>query len=116
MMNMDSSVFVQAVPVDVHPRLINFSKEERVVSDEVTKWGTNGATLKQLKRVGLRPNALNTIIADLSRNRCIQAFKPIRCVKQRGVRVSYLHVWSREREREKLLVFVLVGMCFFLKP
>jgi hypothetical protein len=46
MMNVDGHVFVQVVPTDVQPRLKLFTTEEGLVFDEITKFGTNGATLK----------------------------------------------------------------------
>lgn len=90
MMNMDGSVFVQLVPLEHQPRLAALTTEEALVFDEVTKGGTNGATLKQLKRVGLRPNALNTIIGDLCRSRCVQVC--FRATTQR-LAISVLTCW-----------------------
>ncbi len=94
MMNMEGSVFVQAVPLDVQPRLASLSKEEGLVFDEVTKFGTNGATLKQLKRVGLRPTVLTNVIADLTRNQCITTFKPISAKRKVYLAVWYEHEWK----------------------
>ncbi len=88
MMNVDGSVLVQAVPADVQPRLRSFSKEEGLVFDEITRYGSNGTSLKQLKRVGLRPTVLTNVLADLTRNGCITTFKPITTKRK-----VYLAIW-----------------------